>query len=199
VKKAIRPSLQLTDQPVLAIGNTVITALTGNLYFPAPSPALDVLQTAVDNYSASLAKARYGSREDRAQKNADKLTLIRLLQLESDYVNSVARGDVLKLVSSGFRLSKDPQPVILGRPTPRLRRGASGEFIVSTGAVKGAMAYKYQYTSEPAADNWPEVASSRATCKIENLVPGQIYTVRIVVVGRSGQVSISDTITKMAA
>jgi hypothetical protein len=80
MKKALKPSFELADSPVLTLGNEIIAALTGNTHVPTPQPTLVQLQEGVNTYSASLAKSKYGSREDRAQKNADKEALITLLR-----------------------------------------------------------------------------------------------------------------------
>jgi hypothetical protein len=199
MKKALMPSLQMADQPVLAMGNTVVAALTGNAYFTTPSPTLATVETAIGGYSASLAKAKYGSREDKAQKNADKQTLLGLLRDLGTYVNMIAKGDAVVLSTCGYQLSKDPQPVVLGTPDAKVENGVSGELISSTPAVDGAVSYTHQYTADPVAGSWSEISTSRATCKIDGLEPGKVYSLRIVAIGTNDQVTMSDVVTKMVA
>jgi hypothetical protein len=199
MKKALKPSLQMGDDPALTLGNGVITALTGNTHFTTPLPTLVELQAAVDAYSASLSKAKYGSREDKALKNADKKALIGLLRDECDYINMVAKGDEVALATCGLPLSKEPEPKVLGTPEAKVEQGASGKLILSTPAVSGAVAYKHQYTADEHAATWSEVSTSRANCTIDGLTPGIVYSLRIVAIGTNDQVTISDVVTKMAA
>jgi hypothetical protein len=200
MKKALKPSFQMADDPALTLGNVVITALTGNAHIPSPQPTLVQLQAAWDDYNNSLAKARYGSRNDRSQKNADKEALITLLRAECDYVNMIANGDEVTLSSTGFALSKEREPQILGIPEAKVEAGEnSGELILSTPAVNGAVSYKHQYTADPNLAVWSEKTTSRATCPIGSLQPGTLYSLRIVAIGTNDQVTVSNVITKMAA
>jgi hypothetical protein len=199
MKKALMPSLQMADQSVLTLANTVVAALTGNAYFTTPSPTLASVETAISGYSASLSKSKYGSREDKAQKNADKATLLGLLRDLCIYVNMIAKGDAVVLSTCGYPLSKDAQPSVLGTPDAKVENGASGELISSTPAVDGAVSYKHQYTTDPASALWPEVTTTRATCKIDGLEPGKLYSLRIVAIGTNDQVTMSDVVTKMVA
>jgi len=199
MKKALKPSFKLADDPTLAMGNAVHAALTGNTYFPTPSPTLAALKTAIDAYAASLAKAKYGSREDIAQKNADKEALITLLREECDYVNMIAKGDVLMLSTCGFRLSKDRQPKVLGTPDAKVEQTGSGKLRLSTPSVWGAVSYRHKYKEDPNAAAWTEINSSRAICTIEGLRPGTMYLLQIDAIGTRNQVTSSNVVTKMAA
>jgi hypothetical protein len=199
MKKALMPSYDMADQPALALGNAVVTALTGNAYYPTPRVTIASLQSAVNAYTTSLAKADKGSSTDRAQKNADKATLIDLLRQECDYVNDTAQGDPIGLAGCGYPLSKDPQPRILGIADPKLENGLSGQLISSTPGVNGAVTYKHQYTTDPSAAMWNEITTTRATCKIDGLVPGTLIHGRIVSIGTNDQVTVSDVVSRMVA
>src|SRR6476660_4728496 len=129
MKKALKPSLATPDQPALTLGSTAVAAITGNTYFPTPSPTLAAVQTAISTYTESLAKAQYGGREDKAQKNADKKALLVLLRDLADYVNGIAKGDLVILSTCGLPLSKDRQPVSMGDPVAKVELGASGELV----------------------------------------------------------------------
>lgn len=189
----------MADDPALALGNAVHTALTGNTYFTAPQPTLADLKTAIDVYTASLAKAKNGSRADKEQKNLDKQGLISLLRDESDYVNMIAKGDVLTLLTTGFNLSKDRQPKVLGTPDAKVEAGENGALILSTPSVNGALTYKHKYKADSNAATWIEISSTRATCKLEGLTPGTVYIMQIDAIGSRNQVTSSNVVTKMAA
>jgi hypothetical protein len=199
MKKALKPSTYMTDQPALTLANAVDAALNGNTNFPTPTPGLPTLQGSITTYTASLAKAEYGSRDDRAQKNADKDNLLSILRQLCDYVNSVAQGDITILAGCGYRLSKDPQPRVLGTPVLKVENGVSGQLIASSPAAEAAVAYKHQYTANPAALPWLEILSTKSKCKIDGLTPGQEYSVRMLAIGPHNQVTFSSVVTKMVA
>ena len=70
-----------------------------------------MLQEAITAYSDALVKFQDGRKVDTANKNATRLTLENYLFALGNYVNLVADDDVVKLDSSGFAISKTPQPV----------------------------------------------------------------------------------------
>lgn len=199
MKKALKPSIRVADDAALLLANAVIESLKNNTYFPSPTPGLVELQSAIDNYTASLARAKYGSRMDIAEKKADKHTLINMLGDECDYVNITAKGNLLMLSTCGFRISKDRAPKVLGTAIAKVERRENGGVILSTGAVNGAISYRHQYTTDPSAALWSEIVSTRATCKIDDLVPGTVYYFRIVAIGTKNQVTVSNVVNKMAA
>jgi hypothetical protein len=200
MKKALMPSFYMADQPALALGNQVLTNLTGNSFYPTPRVPLATLQTALNAYTTSLGKAEKGSSVDKAQKNADKATLIGLLRQECDYVNETALGNPVALAGCGYPLSKDPQPSVLGTATPKLEIGdVSGQLISSTPAVDGAVTYKHRITADVSATVWREILTTKATCKIDGLVPGTVYHSQIDAIGTNDQVTTSDVVSRMAA
>ena len=117
--------------------------MTANANFPTPVPTLAALQAAADAYTAALVKAGTGNRADVADKNAKREVLVNLLRSLCRYVNLIADGDAAMLLTSGFDVSKDPQPVVITKPEiVRLENGvASGQLVMSVKAVKGAYSY----------------------------------------------------------
>lgn len=199
MKKALMPSYEMSDMDAWNLGNNVIGGLTGNTYYPVPKVPLADIQAAQNTYSSSLSKADKGSSTDKAQKNADKTALISLLRQECDYVNDTAQGDPVALANCGYPLSKDRQPTVLGTPVITVENGITGQLISSTPAANAALGYRHRYTTDPTLPVWPEVVSSKATCKIDGLVPGTLYHLQIVSFGTKDQVTYSDVVTKMVA
>lgn len=199
MKKALKPSFQMSDLVTLALGNAVLTGLTGNSYYPTPKVTLADLQSAINAYTASLGKADKGSSVDKAEKNADKASLIGLLRQECDYVNDTAQGNAIALAGCGYPLSKDPQPRILGTAIPKLENSVSGQLLSSTPGVNGAITYKHQYTADASLAQWNEITTTRAKCKIDGLAPGTLIYGRIVSIGTNDQVTISNVVTRMVA
>jgi len=199
MRKALMPSYEMSDKDALNLGNNVLGSLTGNSFYPTPKVPLADIQTAQNTYTASLAKADKGSSQDKAQKTADKKALIDLLRQECDYVNDTALGSPIALANCGYALSKDPQPRVLGTPVITVENGISGQLISSTPATNAAVGYRHRYTTDPTLPVWPEVVSSKATCKLNGLVPGTLYHLQIVSFGTNDQVTYSDVVTKMVA
>ena len=199
MKKALMPSYYMSDKDAWNLGNNVLGGLTGNPFYPVPKVPLANVQTLQNTYTASLAKADKGSSQDKAQKDADKRALIDSLRLECDYVNDTAQGDPIALANCGYPLSKDPQPSVLGTPVISVANGISGQLISSTPAAHAAIGYRHRYTTDPTLPVWPEVVSSKATCKISGLVPGTLYHLQIASFGANDQVTYSDVVTKMVA
>ena len=119
--------------------HSIISSMTGNAFFPTPVPTLTEVQAAASDYAAALVKAGTGNRSDVADKNAKRETLTGLLRTLSTYVNLVANGDRTQLLSSGFEISKDRQPVSITKPENlKVENGlSSGQLIVSVKKVKG--------------------------------------------------------------
>lgn len=104
--KALIGFVKMKDDELMILGNTVINAMTGNSNFTTPSPALDDIKTLLEDFSVKLAIARKrGSPEDTARKDESKEPLAEALQQLAYYVNSVAKGHLSTLLSSGFPTS----------------------------------------------------------------------------------------------
>ncbi|MEI6066565.1 MAG: hypothetical protein WCP96_04460 [Methylococcaceae bacterium] len=114
-----------------------------NPYFTDPQPPLTTIQEYIAAYSAALVKAKDGSKEDTVNKNACRLTLETALFTLGNYVNLVAENDVVKLDSSGFPISKLPEPIgILDAPHLTVYYGKnSGEISIEMSVVPKASGY----------------------------------------------------------
>ena len=202
MKKAISNFSKLSDGNLESKTHSIISNMTGNANFPTPVPTLNELEAAADNYSSALVKALTGNRTDVADKNAKRAALLDLLRSWGLYVNLTANGDASMILSSGFDISKDPQPVVLTRPeNVRVDYGtAPGSLLLSVKAVKGAYAYFHEYTTDAtmAPNSW--VSTSGTTSKLEftNLQPGTTYYCRVGVIGTNNQVLYSDAVSRMA-
>jgi hypothetical protein len=188
-----------TDAALLVIAQAILAALTGNTFFPTPTPTLAALQTAVEAYSEALAAAVDGGKTAVAAKNARKQELMDLLVQLGIYVMLTANGDVEMLSSSAFPLTKDRQPLPpLEKPEiTKMESGInSGELHVSINAVKGARTYVYQYTLDPLSQgsNWVSNNSTLVKFGFNNLEVGKKYWCRVVAYGKNEQMVVSDPV-----
>lgn len=170
------------DLEFAEISQTVINKIPDNAYYPNPTPALDILQAALRDYTESLSKSKFGSKEDTAVKNEKRYILEKHLSNLSNYVNSIADGNIAKLESTGFPLSNPPQKIgILSAPAfIKITEGENpGEVYFNISLIKKASSYKVLYAQVPAPDKnieWREKLSSSHTGWISGLESGKKYS-----------------------
>jgi hypothetical protein len=187
------------DGALLILVQAIIAALTGNAFFPTTQPTLAEFQTAIDAYATALSAAKNRGKTEVAEKNQRKTELIDLLvSLAMDIMNT-ADGDELKLVSSGFPLSKDRQPKPpLGMPViSKIENGASlGELDVSINPLPGSRVFLYQFTQDPITpvSEWQGKNSTSIKVTLTNLESGRKYWCRTVAYGTSNQMMVSDAV-----
>ncbi|TWI80570.1 hypothetical protein IQ13_3249 [Lacibacter cauensis] len=201
MKKAISSFSRMSDGNLESKTHSIISNMTGNANFPTPTPSLAALETAADNYSSALVKALTGNRADVADKNAKRAELENVLRSLCTYVNLTANGDAAMILSSGFDISKDPQPVVLTRPENlRVDNGAApGTLLVSVKAVKGAHAYFHEYTTDAtmAPGSWVSTTGTTSRMQFTNLQPGTVYYCRVGAIGTNNQLLYSDAVSRM--
>ena len=174
VQKAIVSFTKVRDSEIANTAQNIVNKMTINPYFTDPQPPLITIQEYIIAYSTALVKAKDGSKEDTANKNAWRLTLETALFKLGNYVNLVAEHDVVKLDSSGFPVSKLPEPIgILEAPTLTVHYGNNpGELIIEISVVPKASGYIVLYSTLPApADNkeWYETVFSSTRGTLSNL------------------------------
>ena len=201
MKKATTSFASLSDGNLESKTHEIITAMTGNLNFPNPIPALADITAAATAYTTALSKAGTGNRIEVPDKNAKRETLIGQLRILCNHINTVANGDAAMILSSGFNLSKDRQPSVLTRPENiRVENGvASGSLLVSVKAVKGAYAYFHEYTTDVtmAPGSWVSTSGTTSKMQFTNLQPGTTYYCRVGAIGTNNQVLYSDPVSRM--
>jgi hypothetical protein len=199
--KTISTFSKYTDGGFESKTHTIISSITGNAYFPTPVPAIATVQVAADTYSAALIKASTGNRSDIAFKNEKREELTGLLRSLSTYVNLTANGDRTMLLSSGFDVTKEREPVVIAKPENlKVENGnSSGELAVSVAAVKGAYAYLHEYTTDVtmAPGNWVSTPGTTSKGLFSNLNPGTKYYCRVGAVGSNGQLLYSDAVARI--
>src|SRR5690606_19432629 len=104
--KALSGVSRMKDYELLVAVNTIIGAMTDNQHFSSHTPTLAEVQVLLDDFSNKLAQARKrGSPEDTALKGDSRMVLEDSLQQLGYYVNSVAKGHLATVLSSGFPVS----------------------------------------------------------------------------------------------
>lgn len=200
MKCIFNPS-RYSDADLEAKTHTIINNLTGNPVFTTPVPTLSVVEDASEVYSGALLDASTGNRSKIAVKNASREALVLLLRQLCVYVNLTANGNAAELLTSGFDVSKDPEPAVISKPENlKVENGvSSGELLMSIKKVKGAYAYLHEYTSDAAMAPASWVSTPSTACKIifSNLLPGTKYYCRVGAIGANDQLLYSDTISRI--
>lgn len=184
----------LNADALVAKAEYVIDQLTANVAtFATPNPTLAVVTTAKQALRDAIAEAMTGSHEGYSNKRAKMKTLKDLLNLEGDYVISVAQGDETKFIQGGFEARKRPEPA--GLPTvPDFADYTPSKFVGSiefTWACKGARSYQvFISETDPTLPTveWDLIGSStKRRFRKNDLTPGKAYWVNVVAVGDAGE------------
>jgi hypothetical protein len=190
-----------SDSAFLNKAGHIVSSMTNNIYFSNPVPPLADVQDALDAYSTALVAAADLGRVNVANKNKAREVLEKLLAQLGMYVMYVANGDVLILTSSGYTLSKSPEPRYIENPgNVTLTNGiTSGEII---GAVKNVATsgYTFEITDTLPTEEtiWLSTPSSKSQFTFKNLVAGKQYWIRVAALGKRSQVAYSTVATMFA-
>lgn len=201
--KALIGFIKMKDDELMILGNTVINAMTGNVNFATPSPALEVVKTLLEDFSVKLAIARKrGSPEDTARKDESKEPLAEAMQQLAYYVNGIAKGHLSTLLSSGFPTS---MPAV-GSIVPAQVQGLKVSDGRQSGQVrldfdsqgKSVRLYEYCYrTLETPDPEWSDrltTTSSRGNI-IAPLNVAQLYEFKVRAVNSKGPGDWSQTVS----
>jgi hypothetical protein len=191
----VKPAISwiTNDSDPLLINDTtvVITSLGNNVsVYSTPAPPLDVVETALTNFSDGVAVAATGSQADTIQKNNLRLILMNLLRQLSSYVLVACQGDMQKLVLSGFPIQKPTRQAIGQLPAPAnvtLDHGmTSGSLVAAANPVFGAANYNWKLT--PATSGAAPILgqSTASAYTFTGLTPGVNYTVEVNALGAAG-------------
>lgn len=177
---------EMKDNEILVAANTILAAMGENPNFPNPTPSLEEVGNLADDYANKLAIAsKRGSPEDNALKKESKADLAEILQQLGHYVNSVAKGHLSKVLSSGFPTNSPeapPQPpnVVDGLKLEDGRQ--SGQIRLSFNKLSNIRLYEYQYRRADVPDEpWSErfITTSTRGNVIAPLLPGVHYETRV--------------------
>jgi hypothetical protein len=202
LRKAIKAFKKLTDSAFLTYGQAVTAAMANAITsFPNPNPSLKDINDELANYSGLLQTAKSRDKVQVSLKNDSRSLLETMLSSLTDFVNSLAAGNLSMLEETYMDLNKVPEPQKLKAPTGlTLSDGAnSGEMIIRLTAVKGAYSYTYIYSNDPAMlDNTTvSVSATTTSYTFTGLTKGKTYYCRVAVVGTNKQMIYSNIINRI--
>jgi len=183
-------------------GKLIYDSMNANQIYASLAADVAAMKLALDDYSEKLAAAGSNERTAVAMKNQSRQALTLILKQLGLNVIVVAKGDTAALVSSGYTLSKKPEPRYIYNPGNAIVSNgvSSGELISTVIAIAGAKSYVHQITTELAGENtvWISNTSSASKFTFTNLIPGKQYWIRVGVVGARNQVAYSSIATWFA-
>ena len=192
-------------EQLLILAEAVISGLTNNPAFPAPTVDLNAVQVAADDLKAAAAAQVHGGTAATAEKNNKQEALIKILFKLKHYVEDNCENDLAVLLSSGFQAAaatRDRPPLanpsILG-----IDRGNSDELMLKVTPIARAKCYEVRSAVVGAGNGqgpWQQAGiftSSRIT--IANLVPTTTYVFQVRAIGAAGNTEWSDPVSNMCA
>jgi hypothetical protein len=135
---------------LLAYAAQIVKAMTGNAYFPTPSPTVAALQAAVGDLTTAQTAAQARTKGAVALRNEKKATLVSLLEELRTYVQSLADANpesgASMIESAALALRKTPTRAPLGF---HAKVGAvSGTVKLVAPAAARRASYEWEYSTD---------------------------------------------------
>jgi hypothetical protein len=206
VRVADRLLKQSADQ-LISMAGAIITGLTNNPAFPAPTVDLKDVQDAVESLKTALAEQPHGGVAATAEKNNKKEALIALLRKLKHYVEDNCGNDLAVLLSSGFQAAlSDRARLPLANPSIlSINFGNSTELVLKVTPIARAKCYEVRSAAVGAdgvPGNWQAAGlfTSSRLMTIPGLAPGKTYTFQVRGIGGStGYSDWSNPVSRMCA
>jgi hypothetical protein len=163
---------------------SIVLSMTGNTWFPSPTPPIATLEAALEALAAAEA-ATYGAGPEQttirdAKRDALKLLLEELRNQVQSVANANPEHAVAIIVGAGMHVKDRRTPGLLGF---RLRDGrVSGEVDALTDAAGNRASYEWAFSLDGGITWMAWETTTKARTTIRGLPPG----VRVVVRYRTG-------------
>jgi len=173
----------------------IIGSMEGNEAFPNPVPDIITITTANDEYIAARRDAETGDHEKIAVKNQKRKVLEDLLGKLGLYVEANGNNDEAILISSGFSLKKEREPVgILPKPESfSVHATEKGMIQLNVNTIKGSEGYLFEYRLL-GAPNWTVAVSTKSELLLTGLESGKQYDFRVAGIGTNPERVYSDVL-----
>ena len=175
----------------------IVNCMTGNLNFATPEPPLADVKAAADALEVAVVEAKEaGTKAKILARENKRLALIELLNRLALYVKLTALDDAEVLASSGFSLSKTPEPVgVLAKPHSFMVKAVQkGAVKLSLKAINGANGYQYEHRLK-GTEVWSIFMDTKSKVTINGLQSGEQYEFRVAGVGTVAERIYSDELS----
>ena len=192
-KPAHRPTIALALPKIVALlivfAENIVKRMTGNPYFPAPTPALAALTTAIDELRAAEAAALARTKGAATVRNQKRTVVVSQLHTLRGYVQTVADADPANapaiIESSGLAVRKAPtrHTRVLAAKPGRI----SGDATVTAVVAARRASYEWQYSADGGKTWITAPATLQARTTVPGLVPGSTAQFRYRAVTKAGE------------
>lgn len=197
-----------------SMAGAIVGSMKNNPFFPQPwfasledGPDWARLDEKYRAYDKARFEAEDGDRGKIAARKSARATLTKDLTKLAKYIDLKADGDVAKLESTGYALTKERESLGSLAPDAPARlvlfHGRSQSSLVArTAAVRGARCYETHICvgNPNIEENWRQACITSGCRRIEltGLTPGTMYCVRVRAIGKNGPGKWSDLANLMA-
>ena len=108
--KVLRNFTHISDEMRIELARNVVSKMTGNPLFATPDLPLADFTSKADNLEQKFIAAMRGGDVETAELRVARLDIIDAFDTEAMYVDRIAKGDELVVLSSGFFTTKQPNP-----------------------------------------------------------------------------------------
>jgi hypothetical protein len=189
-KPMAKPRLNLNGMnpdEVVALANTIKTAMTGNANYTTPNPTLTALGTLITTATTKIASFNSIKASLETALNDRDVAVEALkagLRLEAAYVENTSGGDAVKIQSAGMSVKAAAAPIGPLAQVTSLAASAGdddGELDATWDPVRGSKSYQVQYCVDPITSaGWKDVAPvSQSNKTITGLTSGARVWVRV--------------------
>jgi hypothetical protein len=187
--KILRGYRKLTGAPLADKSLLVAGKMTNNPSFKDPDVDLTLMTTTANQLLAATVKADGGTTEDTAHKNALEVTVRGQLDMQANYVENAAQNNAEVILSSGFDLANQTHTpsVVTGSSITGVTNVASTKLGLTVAIDPEAWAYEIQVSTTAGIWGHWETFTDPYDIVLLNLVPGQLYGIRVRVHGVGNQ------------
>ena len=192
--KVIINYADLSVPHVIEFSRNTVNKMTANTtLFPTPDVTLANLTTSVNALETKFNAAQGGGKQQTIELNQAHKALLELLRKQAMYIERIANGNELTIVSSGFDASK--QPSILNYPDFSVSNSDNeGEVILRRKVIPGVRSWVWEQCNDPMSENqWEQIAiTTQASLVVKDLDTCKRYWFRSAGINKDGQLDWSD-------
>lgn len=183
----------------VTVARNIITKMTGNTDFPTPEPSLADFTTAVDDLDMANQKSLNGGSEEILIRDQKYAAVKKMYTGLGAYVELKAKGDLVKIASTGFDHRKPSQPLA---PLEQVKGLAAvpnvihGMVDLRWKKVTGAKIYAIFMTNDISGNNFTLIGkSSKTKFSATGLESGKQYWFKVMAIGTGEDGAESDPAT----